>query len=504
VIAFTVRFHDLTTLPNGMHGDEAVAGLEAQRILDSGGIGPYSPPAAGQPAGPLYLFAVAVWAFGHSLFAVRLIPALVGSLTVPLLYAVVRRSLGVPTALMGAFFLAVMGWHIHFARVGFPLETWPFVVLLAVGALVEAVRSGSLKWWALAGALTSSGVYVYNGHVLMLGVAGVFLLGFLIVHRGAPLMGDLSGIVMFASAGFVVALPMVSYAADSSNGYFEHFDRDTVTTTKEWKALNTPVDKLSFITGRYRDFWDRLSFDPELDGVDATGLTPIVPVLMLGLAAAGVAAALALRRTALVGMGVLTLALMPFGSALTVDGVARRSFAMAPFVAMFCAIAIVEGVRGAAALGRRYQRAKPFAFAGAGVAALLTAVIAFQNIHDYFWTFRDAPLQEWVYVTEFTGSINYISHHSDGTFVYYLSERWSFNYEPRLFVAGSARGEDRSREFAKYRLDVDPTKGRPLFVLVGNYKQILPELQRLYPGGDVATGGDAANPAFIAYTLPER
>lgn len=135
---------------------------------------------------------------------------------------------------------------------------------------------------------------------------------------------------------------------------------------------------------------------------------------------------------------------------------------------------------------------------------MFTAVITSQNIYNYFWTFRGAPLQEWVYVTEFTESVNYISSHSDGTYVYYLSERWSFNYEPRMFVAGSARGEDRSQEFAKYHLDVDPAKGRPLFVLVGNYRQILPELQRLYPGGAVATGGDSANPSFIAYTLRER
>jgi hypothetical protein len=138
-------------------------------------------------------------------------------------------------------------------------------------------------------------------------------------------------------------------------------------------------------------------------------------------------------------------------------------------------------------------------FAGVGVAVLVIAVVTFQNVHDYFWTFRDAPLQEWVYVTEFTDSVNYIASHDDGAYVYYLSERWSFNYEPRQFVAASVRGEDRSQEFGKFHLDIDPSKVPALFLLVGNYRQLLPRLEQMYAGGHVAYGGKPTNPTFIAY-----
>lgn len=498
-LAGLLRFYGLTSLPSGLHGDEAVAGLEAQRILDQGSIGPYSPPAAGQPSGPLYLFAGAVGLFGPTLFAVRLMPALFGTLTVPLLYLVVRRSLGAPTALVSALLLAVMGWHIHFARVGFPLETWPFAVLLAIGAQVEAVRRNSPAWWAAAGGLTSAGIYVYNGHFLVIAIGGVFLLGWLIAHRGAPLLDDVLHVVFFAAVGVLVAIPMLRYAADDANGYFSHFDRDKITATAEWKAEKTPVDQAAYIMGRYRDFWDRLSFDPELDSVDATGITAIVPRLMLVPAVAGMAAALARRRTPLVALGALIVVLMPFGSALTVDGLARRTFAMAPFVAMFGAVALVESV----GLVTRLAKASPFAqgarWGAIGLATVLVGAIAYQNIHDYFWKFRDAPLQEWVYVTDFTESVGYIRTHAAGTYVYFLSERWSFNYEPRQFAAGSARGEDRSSEFGALNLALDPTKGKPLFMLVGNYRQLLPQLQQVHPGGEVVVGGEAANPRFIAY-----
>jgi 4-amino-4-deoxy-L-arabinose transferase-like glycosyltransferase len=233
LLALFLRFYDLTSLPNGMHGDEAVAGIEAQRIIDHGGIGVYSPLAAGQPAGPLYLFAVAIGLFGHTLFAVRLVPALLGTLTIPLLYAVVRRSLGREVALASAFFFAVMGWHIHFARIGFPLESWPFFTLLAYGALVEAVRSGSWRWWTAAGALMSVGIYVYNGHPPVLAATALFLCGFVMVRGRKQLLPNVGALLTFIAAAFVIAVPMISYAADDSNGFFDHIDRDRITAAAD-------------------------------------------------------------------------------------------------------------------------------------------------------------------------------------------------------------------------------------------------------------------------------
>ena len=251
---------------------------------------------------------------------------------------------------------------------------------------------------------------------------------------------------------------------------------------------------------RYVDFWDRLSFDPELDGVDATGLTAVVPMAMLALGAWGMALALARRRVALVGFGLLVIALLPFGSALTVDGAMRRTFAMAPFLAMFCAIGVIETLHLVRWAGKRYSFDDRMVVWGvAPVLAGISVFIAGQNIYNYFWSFRDAPSQEWVFVTEFTKSVSYIHAHDNGVYVYYLSDRWSFNYEPRQFVAPEAQGEDRSAEFGHLDITVDPAKPTPLFLLVGSYRQMLPDLQARYPGGGVDAGGPPANPDFVAY-----
>ncbi|MDP9366833.1 MAG: glycosyltransferase family 39 protein, partial [Chloroflexota bacterium] len=145
-IAAFLRFSDLSILPSGLHGDEAITGLEGQRILREGWIGPYSPQALGQPSGPLYATAAAVAWLGHTVFAVRVVPALMGTITVAALFVLLRLSVGSRAALIGAALLAVMNWHVHFSRIGFPLASWPLVVLLAAIGLVEATKRGQTRW----------------------------------------------------------------------------------------------------------------------------------------------------------------------------------------------------------------------------------------------------------------------------------------------------------------------------------------------------------------------
>jgi len=108
VSALVLRAHHLITLPAGIHGDEAVFGAEGEAVLLHAPVGPYSYIAAGQPTGPFYLDAITVAMFGHTIFAVRVVSMLVGTLTIPLCYLVLRRSFNRMTGFVGAALLAVM------------------------------------------------------------------------------------------------------------------------------------------------------------------------------------------------------------------------------------------------------------------------------------------------------------------------------------------------------------------------------------------------------------
>jgi hypothetical protein len=69
------------------------------------------------------------------LLRLRLASALVGFLTIPVLYLAARRWIAPPGALLAALLLALNPWHLWLSRTGEPWITWPLLILLLVWAL---------------------------------------------------------------------------------------------------------------------------------------------------------------------------------------------------------------------------------------------------------------------------------------------------------------------------------------------------------------------------------
>lgn len=494
--ALLLRTIDFTTLPGGFHGDESVVGLEAQRIQRDGYIGVYSPYAAGQPTGPLYLFAISLWIFGDTVFAVRIVPALLGTLTVLALYIILRRNFGVRVALIGSSVLAVMNWHIFFARIGFPLEAWPLVVVLTVGAISEAVRRGRWYWWLISGALTGSGIYVYNAHPAVVVIMLVFLAGYLILAHKRSIRQELAGIALFVAACIVVLIPMIRFATADDTYYWKHFDRARVTETEEWQALDGPVDQARWVISNYRRIWERLSWGPELDIVDGTGLTTLVPSLMLVLAAIGILFGLWRYRNAEVFLGVLIIFLIPLATEFSIGGETRRTLIMTPFIAMFCALACVGIIDLVKARGRYLRHASIL------IVACLLGIVAYQNLRLYFHDFAAPEIQNRILAKSIADTAKFLDDLPYDPYVYHYSDTWSIHYETVQFLAPDVTGEDRSERFGEFDFDIDigDTGGRcPLFVFLGSYKDDIDEVRQLYPGREITPDDFALGPTFRVY-----
>ena len=531
LIATFLRFDQLTLMPPGFHGDEGVLGLEGQRILREGWIGPYVLAAAGSPTGTMYLTAVSVWLLDNTIFAVRAVQALMATLTVVTMYVLLRRSLGTEIALAGSALLAVMHWHIHFSRIGYPHGTWLFFVVAGSATLMEAVRRKDWRWWAATGTLVALGVYTYNAHLLFVGIVVLFALYHVF---GWYLLGPAAGLLLYTIAPnslslavlaltfvgllfrsrlamrrhlvpiaalivtlLVLSSPMIRFAADPTAGYFTVFRSQSVFTNGDWSSLDGPEAKVRFVAGRYKDFWDRLCCHPEPDHIDGSGVTPLVPKAMLLLAVAGVFLGLSLHRGPLVAFGLLVILLMPFAAALN-EGVMRRSLAMAPFLAMFAAIGLIDLLR----LARRLPAIR--ASVAVAILALVASLAIYGNLVSTPVTMQ-SPEVRTVFAQEFVDAVNYMRTLPDGSHVYLYSDRWTFGHETRAFLAQNVTGEDRSDQFGPRGFGfygIDAAKGRPVLIFVGAYLDRADRAARRYPGGETTRGRSDAGPTFIAYMPP--
>ena len=116
-----------------------------------GAFDPHGVLSIDKPPLDLWLQVVSVKLLGWSGFALKLPEALAGTLAVPLLYDVVRRTLGHPAGLAAAATLAVLPESVLTSRSDTMDSVMMLLVLVALWLVVHAARSGRRRTLVLAG-----------------------------------------------------------------------------------------------------------------------------------------------------------------------------------------------------------------------------------------------------------------------------------------------------------------------------------------------------------------
>jgi 4-amino-4-deoxy-L-arabinose transferase-like glycosyltransferase len=129
LLGFVFRFYALGDIPQSLARDEVSAAYNAYSIIktardEHGVLLPLAFKAFGDWKLPveIYLEIPGIILFGLNAFSTRLPEALLGSLSVPLLYFMLRqafRKLPESIPLAAAFFLAISPWHVFMSRVAF-------------------------------------------------------------------------------------------------------------------------------------------------------------------------------------------------------------------------------------------------------------------------------------------------------------------------------------------------------------------------------------------------
>ena len=210
LLAAFLRFYKLGQVPSGFVNDEAAFGYNAYSILKTGQdeFGQFLPVifhsfGEGKLPGYIYLTIPSVLIFGLNEFAVRLPSALFGTLTVWLIYELVKKTgKDVTWALLSALVLATLPWHIHFSRVGFDGPQMLFLFTIGIYFLLTSLRGKNTLWLsAIFLALTP---WAYNTAKLFLPLT---ILAILIIWRNElmkiPRSRLLTAIIVFT----IISLP---------------------------------------------------------------------------------------------------------------------------------------------------------------------------------------------------------------------------------------------------------------------------------------------------------
>ncbi|MFZ5917748.1 MAG: PA14 domain-containing protein [Chloroflexota bacterium] len=209
--ALTVRVTGLGAIPNGLQSDEGNNGLEALKWLSGAPYSPYAEANEGQATLFSILVALSLKLFGVSVPSMRLVSAVVGTLTVLSFYVLAREFHGPRAALVGAALLAGSRWHLTFSRIIYELILAPLAAIWLFYFLQRGLRGHRRRDLVLAGYALALGLNTYTAFRTIPIGAGVLILYWL-VRRRRELWTALRDAGLFALSSALGLVPLAVYA----------------------------------------------------------------------------------------------------------------------------------------------------------------------------------------------------------------------------------------------------------------------------------------------------
>jgi 4-amino-4-deoxy-L-arabinose transferase-like glycosyltransferase len=211
-IAAFLRLWNLNHYPAGLNADEAAIGYNAYSLIQTGkdehgdswpihfkSFGDYKP--------GLYFYLVLpfVKILGLNIWAVRLPSAILGILSVWLIYLLVKELFKDDwLALISAFFLAISPWHLHFSRGGWESNAATFLLLAGLYFFFQALRNPRIFIFSFLFFILS--LYTYHSARI---IVPLLVLGLLLVYRKEIFTKrQLKWIFIAGVVGLIILLPL--------------------------------------------------------------------------------------------------------------------------------------------------------------------------------------------------------------------------------------------------------------------------------------------------------
>jgi 4-amino-4-deoxy-L-arabinose transferase-like glycosyltransferase len=167
-----------------------------------------------------YLAAPVARLFGLSHTTIKLASALVGIVTLPVIYLLGKELFNREVGIYAAFFMGVSHWHVILTRVGFRASTAPLLLALVWWALVRGRKTERRWFFALAGLFLGLGLYTYNAFMIAPLMVGLVLLGYLVRGGRCGWLSRLQNALLMAMVALIVFVPLGRYAYEEPQQYF--------------------------------------------------------------------------------------------------------------------------------------------------------------------------------------------------------------------------------------------------------------------------------------------
>lgn len=232
VLALSVRLYHLQETPFGLNYDEAANGMDVFDILN-GQHSIFFERNHGREPLFIYLQAIVAAVLGTTPFALRLASALIGAMTVPAVYWMVREAFPGASrwpAVWTALFLAFSYWHLNISRIGYRVIMLPLMAALTFAWFWRAWRkldAGERFPWVellLCGVFTGASLYTYTAaRFLPVLVVLVAFAGSVISNRSAQRFWRIAaGVAVIGLAAAIVAAPLGTYFLTHPDSFAEN------------------------------------------------------------------------------------------------------------------------------------------------------------------------------------------------------------------------------------------------------------------------------------------
>ena len=212
ITAAMLRFWQLDQVPPGLYRDEAFNGLDALEVL-AGDHALYFQANNGREPLFIYLAALSVAVLGRSPGAIRMVAAVLGTLTIPAAYLLAKAMFNRRIGLLAAAVTGLTLWHVNLSRIGFRAVAMPLLVALAFWQLWLGLKSGDKRHFLAGGLLYGLTFYTYLAARFTIVALIAFGLGLIFVG------GWKRGALTFVLAALVVLAPLMVYVATHGGAF---------------------------------------------------------------------------------------------------------------------------------------------------------------------------------------------------------------------------------------------------------------------------------------------